>query len=285
MNKSTYYIVGKHPVLEALKNKERKVLKLFLTEESKKTIHRESPNNNLLKEIKVFFKTKKELDNYCKNENILHQGFVAEVEKLENKDLKEFIKNNENLNFVCLAGATDHFNYKIPTDENCPVVVPDPKNPRWSYGNSKALGEQAVIASGIPYTIIRYFNVYGPEQKDHFISEFYDKIKKNKFELEGYNNTRTFLYIDDAVKATELLVNNRKSRNQIFNIGGEHEIKIKYVAKLIMKLSKLKGNLKYLSHPEGSVLRRCPDISKIKKITKFKVKTNLEDGLIKTLKI
>ena len=100
MNKSTYYIVGKHPVLEALKNKERKVIKLFLTEESKKTIHRESPNNNLLKEIKVFFKTKKELDNYCKNENILHQGFVAEVEKLENKDLKEFIKNNENLNLV-----------------------------------------------------------------------------------------------------------------------------------------------------------------------------------------
>ena len=107
MNKSTYYIVGKHPVLEALKNKKRKVLKLFLTEESKKTIHRESPNNNLLKELKVYFKTKKELDNYCKNENILHQGFVAEVEKLENKDLKEFIKNNENLNFVCLAGATD----------------------------------------------------------------------------------------------------------------------------------------------------------------------------------
>ena len=107
MNKSTYYIVGKHPVLEALKNKERKVLKLFLTEESKKTIHRESPNNNLLKELKVFFKTKKELDNYCKNENILHQGFVAEVEKLENKDLKQFIKNNENLNLVCLAGATD----------------------------------------------------------------------------------------------------------------------------------------------------------------------------------
>ena len=107
MNKSTYYIVGKHPVLEALKNKERKVLKLFLTEESKKTIHRESPNNNLLKELKVFFKTKKELDNYCKNENILHQGFVAEVEKLENIELKDFIKNKNNLNLACLAGATD----------------------------------------------------------------------------------------------------------------------------------------------------------------------------------
>ncbi len=107
MNKSSYFIVGKHPVIEALKNNKRKVLKIFLTEESKKIIHRESPNNNLLKNIKIFFKTKKELDNYCKNENILHQGFVAEVEKLENIELKQFIKDKEKLNLVCLAGATD----------------------------------------------------------------------------------------------------------------------------------------------------------------------------------
>tara|TARA_B100001029_G_C14935101_1_gene379916 strand:+ start:69 stop:806 length:738 start_codon:yes stop_codon:yes gene_type:complete len=107
MNKSSYFIVGKHPVIEALRNKERKVLKIFLTEESKKTIHRESPNNNLLKDLKIFYKTKKELDNYCRNENILHQGFVAEVEKLEKIELKSFINNEKKLNFVCLAGATD----------------------------------------------------------------------------------------------------------------------------------------------------------------------------------
>ncbi len=107
MNKSTYFIVGKHPVMEALKNNNRKVLKIFLTEESKKTIHRESPNNNLLKNLKIFYKTKKELDNYCRNENILHQGFVAEVEKLDSVELKDFIKNKENLNLACLAGATD----------------------------------------------------------------------------------------------------------------------------------------------------------------------------------
>ncbi len=107
MNKSSYFIVGKHPVIEALKNKRRKVLKVFLTEESKKTIHRVSPNNNLLKDLKIFYKTKKELDNYCRNENILHQGFVAEIEKLEKIELKEIIKKKENINFVCLAGATD----------------------------------------------------------------------------------------------------------------------------------------------------------------------------------
>ncbi len=107
MNKSSYFIVGKHPVIEALKNNKRKVLKIFLTEESKKTIHKKNPNDNLLKDIKIFYKTKKELDNYCKNENILHQGFVAEVEKLEKIVLKEFIKNKEKLNLACLAGATD----------------------------------------------------------------------------------------------------------------------------------------------------------------------------------
>ena len=92
MNKSSYFIVGKHPVIEALKNKRRKVLKIFLTEESKKTIHKKNPSDNLLKDIKIFYKTKKELDNYCKNENILHQGFAAEVEKLKLIELKDFIK-------------------------------------------------------------------------------------------------------------------------------------------------------------------------------------------------
>ena len=107
MNKSSYFIVGKHPVIEALKNKRRKIQKIFLTEESKKTIHREYPKNNLLKNLKIFYKTKKELDNYCRNENILHQGFAAEVEKLENLELKEFIQGKDNLNIACLAGATD----------------------------------------------------------------------------------------------------------------------------------------------------------------------------------
>jgi len=107
MDKSTFFIVGKHAVIEALKNPNRKVLRIFLTEESKKVIHRESQNINLLKNLKVFFKTKKELDKYCKNEGILHQGFVAEVEHLEELDLKEFIKKKNNLTFACLNEVTD----------------------------------------------------------------------------------------------------------------------------------------------------------------------------------
>ena len=107
MNKSSFFIVGKHAVLEALKNPKRKVLRIFLTEESKKNIHRKSPKNNLLKNVKVYYKTKKEMDKYCNNDQILHQGYLAEIEHLENLILKEFIKNRSNLTFVCLDEVTD----------------------------------------------------------------------------------------------------------------------------------------------------------------------------------
>ena len=107
MNKSSFFIVGQHAVIEALKNPKRKVLRVFLTEESKKNIHRKSPNKNLLDEVKVFFKTKKELDKYTTKENLLHQGYVAEIEPLEKPILKAFIKENKDITLVCLDGVTD----------------------------------------------------------------------------------------------------------------------------------------------------------------------------------
>ena len=107
MQKSSFFIAGRHAVIEALKNQKRRVLKIFLTEDSKKNIHKQNPNKNLLKDIKVFFKTKKELDKYCRSEDILHQGYVAEIEHLEIPTLKEFIKEKNDLTFVCLDEVTD----------------------------------------------------------------------------------------------------------------------------------------------------------------------------------
>ena len=107
MNNSSFFVVGKHSVFEALKNTKRKVLRVFLTEESKKSIHRDSPKKNLLKDVKVYFKTKKELDKYTSKEGMLHQGYVAEIEHLEKIQLKEFIKEKNNLTLVCLDEVTD----------------------------------------------------------------------------------------------------------------------------------------------------------------------------------
>ena len=107
MNKSSFFIVGQHAVIEALRNPQRKVLRVFLTEEAKKNIHRKNQNKNLLEDVKVYFKSKKELDKYSSKEQLMHNGYVAEVEHLDQTDLKQFIKDKNNLTFVCLDEVTD----------------------------------------------------------------------------------------------------------------------------------------------------------------------------------
>ena len=110
MKKTTFYIVGKHAVTEALKNPNRNVLRVFLTEVSKKNLNRENQHLNLLKNINVFYKTKKKLDKYCSRDEINHQGLVAEVEHLETFSIKDFINNNSNrnnINLVALEEVTD----------------------------------------------------------------------------------------------------------------------------------------------------------------------------------
>ena len=107
MNKSSFFIVGQHAVIEALRNPKRKVLRVFLTEESKKNIHRKNPKKNVLNDVKIYFKTKKELDKYTTHEQLMHQGYVAEIEQLEKLELRDFINKKNNITFACLDEVTD----------------------------------------------------------------------------------------------------------------------------------------------------------------------------------
>ena len=110
MKKSTFLIASKHAIVEALKNPNRKVLKIFLTEVSKKNLNKDNQDLNLLKNIKLFYKTKKELDRLCSKEQISHQGLIAEIEHLENTSIKDYLllaENKKNLTFVVLEEVTD----------------------------------------------------------------------------------------------------------------------------------------------------------------------------------
>jgi len=157
------------------------------------------------------------------------------------------------------AGAVDIFDWPVPTDETVPLVVGDVKNPRWSYGGSKIVNELQVIAAheqlGQEYTIIRY---------------------------HGYLNTRSFMYIDDAVEATRLIIESDKIKNQIINVGNDKEIKILDVANMILDLIDVKSPLVLYPEPLGSVKRRCPDIKKLKSLG-FKSKITLLQGLMKVM--
>ena len=109
MKKTTFLIVGKHAVTEALKNPYRKIERIFLTEDAQKKLNRKNQSLNLLKDVHVFYKSKKELDNLCGRDETSHQGLVAEIEHLEKATFKNFVLNNknENINLIALEEVTD----------------------------------------------------------------------------------------------------------------------------------------------------------------------------------
>ena len=110
MKKSSFLIAGRHAITEALKNPNRKVLRIFLTEDSKKGLNRDNQNLNLLKNIKLFYKTKKELDRFCSKEQISHQGLVAEIEHSDKINLKDYLRLKENkksITLIALEEVTD----------------------------------------------------------------------------------------------------------------------------------------------------------------------------------
>ena len=110
MKKTSFLIAGKHAVIEALKNPKRSVLRVFLTEESKKNLNRENQDKNLLKNVKIFYKTKRELDRLCSKDQISHQGLIAEIEHQDILTIKDFLSENSernNINFVALEEVTD----------------------------------------------------------------------------------------------------------------------------------------------------------------------------------
>ena len=109
MKKTTFLIAGRHAVTEVLKNPKRKVHRLFVTEDSYKKLKKENQSINFSKKAHIFYKSKKELNNLCGKDEISHQGVIAEIENLENENLKDFLKENdkENLNFLALDEITD----------------------------------------------------------------------------------------------------------------------------------------------------------------------------------
>ena len=217
MTNSNFFIVGKHPVTEALRNPNRKVLRIFLTEESKKSINRENQNTNLLKDVKVFFKTKKELDKYCKNEQILHQGYVAEIEPLTSGSLKEFITSNSKITLACLQSVTDPRNigsvirsaasFKIDG-----LIVQEriyPETSKTMYKASSGAIEHinifkvSNINSTLKYLREKNFWVYGFDNKSkkHFLEIDWKGNNVLLFGSEGFGlNQKTEKYVDFFVK-------------------------------------------------------------------------------------
>jgi nucleoside-diphosphate-sugar epimerase len=177
-------------------------------------------------------------------------------------------------------GITD-----IPTPEVNIGIINEIDNTRWSYAGSKLMGEIAVHAAhkehGLEYVIIRYHNAYGKEQKNHFIPEYADRLREGDNVLYGHDETRAFIYIDDAAELT--LIVGEKLNNDTIHIGNPIETSIGDVAEIIRDILKVEVEPTYKNAPTGSVSRRCADVTKLMSLVGDYEFTSLKDGLIKTL--
>ena len=187
------------------------------------------------------------------------------------------------------ASTTSLLKNKIPSDEKIEISIDDISNVRYSYAISKIFGESLLFSLNknfkIPFTIIRFHNIYGPRMGDnHVMPELINRIQnsKSKLDLYGSINTRSFCYIDDAVNA--LIFMTKKIQNQIVHIGNDsEEIKIIDLSKKILKLMNKNLVINKKSAPEGSVLRRLPNITKLKSLG-YKPSVSLDHGLKETIK-
>lgn len=189
------------------------------------------------------------------------------------------------------AGALEAFNQlPIPTPEDVPLVISDVKNPRWTYGSTKAIGEQLFIFYAQSYnlrmSIVRPHNFYGPRAGfNHVIPQFIERIvnKVDPFPIYGADDTRSFCYIQDAVEAMRLVMESSKTDGEIYHIGTTEETIIKDLADKLFDIAKWNPNkIEIKNSPEGSVKRRLADVSKIKTYVGWEAKTSLEDGLKNT---
>jgi len=222
--------------------------------------------------------------------NTLSLIYILEwIKNLQKKPKLCFTSSNE-----VYAGTLAAFNQlPLPTPENVPLVISDPYNPRWSYAGSKLIGELLLIHYSqtyhVPAIIVRPHNFYGPRAGfGHVIPGLCEKISQrlDPMPLPGADETRTFCYIIDAVKAMRMLMDSPATDKQpaaTVHIGGTDEITMRELAKKMFAVAGWQPRqLAIQPSPRGSVRRRLADISKIKNLVGWQPEVSLEQGLKNT---
>lgn len=181
----------------------------------------------------------------------------------------EFMKKNSRSKLIYASSSevvagTDSF----PTAEEIDVKIKDIHNSRWSYRIPKLLAENYLFNSDINFLIVRFFNVYSEHSAEgHFVYDIVKNINAGKNEIIGYDETRSFCYVEDAISALVRIY--EKQSRDIFNIGSDEELKIIDAANIIATKLQKKVQWKCVSGRPGSVQRRKPDLSKLRNAIGF----------------
>ncbi|MCE7863107.1 MAG: NAD-dependent epimerase/dehydratase family protein [Bacteroidetes bacterium CHB5] len=176
-----------------------------------------------------------------------------------------------------------------------PVELPQneettPLNSRLPYAVVKNVGEAFCRSYqqefGLPFTIFRFFNTYGPRQSTDFVISKFIKAALNNLPITIYGKglqTRTFCYIDDNVDCMIRILEQSLVVNDVINIGSDQNYTILQLAQAIIELTGSKSEIVYLPPlKEGDMSRRQPDASKMKRILNREL-LDLDKGIAKIL--
>ena len=191
------------------------------------------------------------------------------------------------------AATTDLFdaNIHIPSAEDIPLCISDITHPRWTYAITKIHGESSFIHAakklGYEYRIVRYQNIIGPEMGfghaiPHIVERFVNKIEV-PIKIYGYEQTRAFCYIDDAVNGTVRAMESANHENNIYHIGNDKEITMEELTKFIGSLLGYEGSYENAMTYPGSVSRRCPNIAKAVSNFGYKPEVFWKDAVVETV--
>lgn len=214
-----------------------------------------------------------EIVRYC-NTNIMGTSIMIDI----------LNKKENNVKKVILSSSRAVYGDENNSISNCNI------NPKSVYGVTKLTQELLIKTSlRVPYTILRYQNVYGDGQSLNnqytgIISIFSKKLQKNET-IEIYDQgipTRDFIYVGDIVELTSECIFNKKSDNKIYNVGTGESIKILDVANKLKELYESESKIEITSfHRDGDVIHAIGDVSETFKDLNWSYKYSLNYGLNK----
>jgi UDP-glucuronate decarboxylase len=140
----------------------------------------------------------------------------------------------------------------------------------------------------MPIKVVRIFNTYGPRMHPNdgrVVSNFIvQALRGHEITIYGEGNqTRSFCYVDDLIEAIARIMETPPDVTGPINIGNPHEFTIRELAELIIKLTTTKSKLRFEPLPSDDPRQRQPDISEARLTLKWEPKTQLREGLTKTI--
>lgn len=207
---------------------------------------------------------------------------------------------NKKNKIVLIASSSEVYgkSNKIPFNEDDDTIMGPTVKSRWSYACSKAIDEFLALAywreKKLPTIVVRLFNTVGPRQSGRYgmvIPRFVQQsLTGQPFTVYGTGTqSRCFTDVSDVVDALIKLVNHPKSIGQVFNVGSEQEITIEALASKVKEKTKSASKIKYIPYDEAyesgfeDMLRRVPDLTKIKKLINYKPTQSIDQILDKII--